>query len=186
MKFSAIILAGGLSHRMGSNKALIPYRGKPLIQYAVEVAQAVTNDILISANSRDLDHLGFPVVPDLLAVQAPLAGIHAGLSASNTAWNLILTCDMPGITTVLIERMVTLLDDEVRIVVPEHHGFIEPLCGFYHRSLLQTIESNLKSGKMSPLDLIRESTSRFLSLHSDEEITEPHLFRNINRPEDLK
>lgn len=186
MGISAIILAGGLSQRMGSPKALIPYRGKPLIQYSLDLAAMVTTTTLISANGHDLDHLGFRIVPDLYPVKAPLAGIHAGLTVSPSLWNLVLSCDMPGVTPDLIRRLWPLLNDEIRIVVPAHHGFIEPLCGFYHQSLLSVIETNLKSGKYSLLDLIREAPTRFLTFEADEEHTAFDLFRNINTREDLE
>ena len=186
MKFSAIILAGGLSQRMGSPKALIPYRGKPLIQYSVDLATTVTAVTFISANGHDLDHLGFRVVPDIYPVKAPLAGIHAGLTASPHLWNLVLSCDMPGITRDLIRRLWPLLNDDFQIVVPAHHGFIEPLCGFYHKSLLPVIEANLQSGKYSLLDLIREASTRFLTFEADEEHTTLDLFRNINTQKDLE
>ncbi len=184
--FSAIILAGGRSQRMGSPKALTLYRGKPLIQYPLDLAAIVTTVTFISANGHDLDHLGFRVIPDIYPVKAPLAGIHAGLTASPYLWNLVLSCDMPGVSLDLIRRLWPLLNDEFQIMVPAHHGFVEPLCGFYHHSLLPLIEANLKSGKYSPLDLIREAPTRFLTFEADEEHTALELFRNINTREDLE
>ena len=69
MNFTAIILAGGQSRRMGSNKALISYLGKPLIRYSIDLALQFSNDILLISNNHDLDYLGFPVIPDRFRVK---------------------------------------------------------------------------------------------------------------------
>jgi molybdopterin-guanine dinucleotide biosynthesis protein A len=185
MNFTVIILAGGQSSRMGSNKALTPFFGKPLIVYSIDVARLFTGNILISANNHDLDYLGFPVVKDELKVRAPLAGIHAGLRASNTDWNLILSCDMPNITKALLERLSAGLDQQVRMVLPLHDGFIEPLCGFYHRDLISLIERNFKDGKLSLLDLPGDVPHKLIDLadRPPEEIA--LLFKNVNEKKDL-
>ncbi len=185
MKFTTIILAGGQSSRMGSNKALIPYFGKQLIQYSIDLGLQFTPDIIISANNRDFDYLHFPVVKDISAVKAPLAGVHSGLAASMTDWNLILTCDMPNITKELIDGLILELDEHVMMVLPAHDGFVEPLCGFYHKALIPLIESNLTAGKFSLLDLLGQAPHRLLEITGmpSEEIT--FLFKNVNEKRDL-
>jgi molybdopterin-guanine dinucleotide biosynthesis protein A len=183
--FTTIILAGGQSSRMGSNKALILYHGKPLVQYSIDLAKSFSSDILISSNSHDLDHFGHIVVPDILEVKAPLAGIHAGLKASGTPWNLILTCDMPNITADLVNRLQGFLDKDVQLVLPTHNGFTEPLCGFYHRDMILLIEENYNAGRISLLDLPGQAKHRFISMDtfSTEELSS--LFRNMNERKDL-
>jgi molybdopterin-guanine dinucleotide biosynthesis protein A len=185
MNFTAIILAGGQSSRMGANKALIHYRGKPLIQYSVDLALAFTNEVLISSGNHDLDHLGFPVVADNLAVKAPLAGIHAGLNTSHTDWNLVLTCDMPNISKELIEELLSVTDDNHRMVVPQHDGFLEPLCGFYHRDIIPILENNFLAGKFSVLDLPAEVPHRFVMMTDKVPGEIASLFKNVNEKRDL-
>jgi molybdenum cofactor guanylyltransferase len=186
MNFTSIILAGGQSSRMGANKALVPFLGKPLIQYSIDLARSFTNEILISANNHDLDFLGFPVVNDLYNVKAPLAGIHSGLKSTRSDWNLVLTCDMPNVTKELICLLLSSLEYDLRMVVPHHGGFVEPLCGFYHRDLIPLIESNFAEKKLSLLDLPGSVPHRFIRMEDDltpEEIT--RLFRNINEKRDM-
>lgn len=185
MNLTAIILAGGKSKRMGENKALVPFLGKSLIQYAIDLALKFTDDILISANTRDLDQFGFQVIPDIADVKAPLAGIHSGLRASATDWNLVLTCDMPNVSKEVIRMLLYSLDDNLRMVVPSHNGFIEPLCGFYHKRILPVMESNMTIGKLSLLDLPGQVPHRFIEIEnlSSEEIV--LLFRNMNEKSDL-
>ncbi len=185
MNFTAIILAGGQSRRMGSNKALLSYHGKPLIQYSIDLALQFTNQILISANNRDLDYLGYPVIRDFFPVKAPLAGIHAGLRVSATDWNLVLTCDMPNVSKGLTDLLLTSLDDNLRMVVPQHDGFLEPLCGFYHRDLISLIENNIAAGKLSLLDLPGLVPHCFLNMAGVPSAEIACLFRNLNERKDL-
>ncbi len=185
MNLTAIILAGGKSKRMGENKALVPFHGKSLIQYSIDLALKFTGDILLSANNRDLDQLGFPVIPDAVDIKAPLAGIHSGLLASATDWNLVLTCDMPNVSKEVISLLMSSLDENLRMVVPCHNGFIEPLCGFYHKRILPVMDINIKTGKLSLLDLPGQVPHRLMEINflSPDEIR--RLFMNVNERGDL-
>ncbi len=185
MHFTAIILAGGQSNRMGTNKALITFQGKPLIQYSIELALSFTRDILICANNNDLEHLGFPIIKDFFPVSAPLAGIHAGLQTSRTNWNLALTCDMPNVTASLIDRLITRLNNHVHMVIPAHDGFVEPLCGFYHRGMISSIEQNIAQGRLSLLDLLRIAPNDIVQINSVTGENPAFLFKNVNATKDL-
>ena len=170
---------------MGSNKALIPYLGKPLIQYSIGLALQFDNDIVISSNNHDLDYLGFPVIPDQFKVKAPLAGIHAGLKSSRTDWNLILTCDMPNISRELIDMLLSALNENLRMVVPLHYGFLEPLCGFYHKDLLPLIEYHIALKKFSLLDLPESVPHTLVPLPGMPMEEIKFLFKNVNKKRDL-
>ena len=185
MDFTTIILAGGQSKRMGANKALIPYLGKLLVQYSIDLALSFNNKILISANNHDFDYLGFPVINDIYKDSAPLSGVHAGLKSSSSDWNLVLSCDMPNVTKKLIDKLLSVLNDDLRMVVPRHDGFPEPLCGFYHRNLIPLIETNFIEKKLSLLDLPGSVPHRFLTMAdmATEEIA--LLFKNVNERKDL-
>ncbi len=170
---------------MGSNKALLEYGGRPLIQYSLELAGTLTSDIYIIDNGRDLNRLGYPVVRDIFPVSAPLAGIHAGLMASPHPWNLVLTCDMPGVSPELIRYMITFLPERRKVLVPIHNGLVEPLCGFWHHDILPELENQLNSERYSPLELIRNFPERMIDLTGDIRFNPAQLFRNMNNPADL-
>ncbi|MCX6277240.1 MAG: molybdenum cofactor guanylyltransferase [Bacteroidetes bacterium] len=185
MNFTAIILAGGRSRRMGANKALMAFRGKPLIQFSIDLALQFTNRILIVSNSHELDSIGFPVIGDRFPIKAPLVGIHAGLEVSETPWNLVLTCDMPNVSKGLIELLIAGLPHADKLLVPTHDGFVEPLCGFYHRDLLQQIAANIESGRLSPLDMITDISNRVMSVGDLAGETPAYVFKNVNSTNDL-
>lgn len=185
MHFSTIILAGGQSSRMGSNKALMQFAGKQLIQYPIDLARSFGSDVFISANNHELDFLGIKVITDLLPVNAPLAGIHAGLKSSRADWSLVLTCDMPNVTGELINRLLAAINESLWMIVPRHDGFTEPLCGFYRRDIIATLEDNFLAGKLSLLDLPGSVPCRFIDLDDIPPGERALLFRNVNEKNDL-
>jgi molybdenum cofactor guanylyltransferase len=185
MKFTAIILAGGLSQRMGTDKALLQYNGKPLIRYSIDLALCFTRNILISTNQDELQKFGFPIVNDIYQIKAPLSGIHAGLKFSITDWNLVLTCDMPNVSVQLIRYLISAMEPGKELILPGHDGYIEPLCGFYHKNLLPFIETNFEKHKYSPLDLLELNTSRIIEMEGllTEKLSDE--FKNMNEKNDL-
>jgi molybdopterin-guanine dinucleotide biosynthesis protein A len=185
MNLTSIILSGGKSSRMGKDKALILYLGKPLISYSIDLALNFTRNIIISSNRDEHKILGFPVVHDIYPIRAPLAGIHAGLKFSDTDWNLVLSCDMPNVSAQVVDYLLSNLDEKVNLVLPEHDGFLEPLCGFYHKSLKNIIESNIKRNLFSPLDLLKSAPNRILKMDDilKDDITS--IFKNVNAGNDL-
>jgi molybdenum cofactor guanylyltransferase len=185
MKLSAIILAGGRSRRMGRNKALMPFRGKPLIRYSIDLAQNFTRNILISSNYEELQGIGFPLVHDIFSVNAPLAGIHSGLLTSSTGWNLVLTCDMPNVSAETIRYLITKLEKKKSLILPGHDGYIEPLCGFYHRSLIPIIEKNFNTGKLSPLDLLETERYSIVPMEGVLNKDLSFIFKNMNEKKDF-
>jgi molybdenum cofactor guanylyltransferase len=185
MNLTAIILAGGQSSRMGIDKAFILYNGKPLIRYSVDLALGFTKTILISTNQDQFQDPGFPVIKDIYPVKAPLAGIHAGLKVSKTEWNLVLTCDMPNVSPQLIDYLVSKLEKKSLLVLPAHDGYIEPLCGFYHKRLIPLIESDFGKNQFSPLDLLKQVPHRIINLENFPDESPSFLFKNINEKKDL-
>ena len=80
-KISATILAGGKSKRFGLDKSMYIYKGKPLIEYVIDIVKTAIEDISIIADNGDrFEYLGFPVLPDLVHEIGPLGGIYTALS----------------------------------------------------------------------------------------------------------
>ena len=170
---------------MGSTKALVSWSGKAVIAYAIDVSLLITNNLIISSNGNDLEFLGFPVVKDLYPVNAPLAGIHAGLKSSPTEWNLVLSCDMPNLSRELIDMLLCELGNEIMMILPQHDGFLEPLCGFYHKDLVPVIESSFAAGKLSMIDLCKSVPHKLVSTAEMAPQEIAFLFRNVNEMKDL-
>ena len=71
MDCTGIILAGGKSSRMGSDKGLLPYKGKPLVTYAIEVLRPLTDRIIIVGNNEAYKQFDCPLIPDEIADCGP-------------------------------------------------------------------------------------------------------------------
>ena len=93
---TGVILAGGRSSRMGTDKALIEFDGEPLGERVLRMLRAACDPILVaSGDGRRLGSLGVPQVADVVAEAGPLGGIVAGLEAAETDLVAVVAVDMP-------------------------------------------------------------------------------------------
>ncbi|MDE2629391.1 MAG: nucleotidyltransferase family protein [Alphaproteobacteria bacterium] len=132
-RIGAVVLAAGLSSRMGANKLLLPFRGKPLIRLAVEAAAAsrATTVVVVTGNNAEKVKAA---VSDLLVKFVENKDYTKGLSGSlkcglrtlpSTCEGVaILLGDMPLVTSGLLDRMIAVFDpgQGCAIVVPVRHG----------------------------------------------------------------
>jgi molybdopterin-guanine dinucleotide biosynthesis protein A len=99
---TAAILAGGKSSRMGANKALITFRGTPMIDAVIGAVRPIAAEIIIVADDgAPYAPLRLAVVPDIHPDRGPLGGLHAALNASLTEDILLLSCDIPAFHSLL-------------------------------------------------------------------------------------
>lgn len=144
MQTTGIILAGGKSSRMGTNKALLEIDGKTVIERIVEKLGPIVDNLIIVTNSfEEFAFLELPMVEDEWKGIGPLAGIHAGLTASKTERNLIVACDMPFISpelgTLLLEQLV-----EYEAVVPQITEQLHPLFAAYKRGVKEEVKKAIE------------------------------------------
>lgn len=182
---TGIVIAGGKSLRMGAEKGLISFGGKPLITYPIGVLNEVCKQVIISANSHSYDFLGLPVIADHIPGGGPMTGIYSGLLASVTDYDLILSCDMPMITVALLQHLIASAA-ESRAAVAFHKGFAEPLCGIYHRSLATELESHISAGKFKLVSFLEEIGTHFVEIDESLPFYHPDLFLNVNTPQDVE
>lgn len=184
-KVTGIILAGGLSSRMGEDKSIMLFRGKPLIMYGIESLSALCEKVIISSNLSVFDFSGCEVWPDELPVQAPINGLYTCLKRSETDWNIILTCDMPLTGSQLFAYLLE-KHYGMDAVIPVHgQGFVEPLCGLYNRSTLNQLETQVQIGQFSIMKLLQSIRCRYVNIGPDLEFYSKEMFSNLNTPADL-
>jgi molybdopterin-guanine dinucleotide biosynthesis protein A len=182
---TGFVLAGGMSSRMGENKSLMLFHGRPMITYAIEILSPLCEKVVISSNLRAYDFTGCEVWSDELPVQASINGLYSCLKRSETPWNIILTCDMPFAGS----RLFTCLLGQARdtdAVIPVHgQGLVEPLCGLYSRSALPVLEQHMQEGQYSILKLLRSIRCRYVDIGPDRDFYNPEMFTNLNTPADM-
>jgi molybdopterin-guanine dinucleotide biosynthesis protein A len=186
VKVTGIVLAGGLSSRMGEDKSRMPFKGKPLIMYGIEALSPLCEKVIISSNFPVYDFTGCDVWPDELPVGAPINGLYSCLKRSETAWNLVLSCDMPFTGTELFAYLLEQAHDDEDALIPQHaEGLAEPLCGLYNRSSLDVFEQRVKLEQYSILQLLQAIRCRYVSIGPDQEFYSREMFSNLNSPADL-
>jgi molybdopterin-guanine dinucleotide biosynthesis protein A len=106
-----LILAGGQGRRMGSvDKGLQPLQGRPMIQHVIERLVPQVDSLLINANQnlKRYAEFGCRVVPDRISGFAgPLAGLDAGLNATDAPLIVTVPCDSPFLPHDLVARLAT-------------------------------------------------------------------------------
>src|SRR4030095_5655209 len=142
---TAVILAGGKSSRMGTDKGMMNFRGKEMISYVIDAVQPLTYRLFIVANTSEYMKFGFPVYQDLFKECGPIGGIFTALTSSTTTWNLIVACDMPFINSDILMPLINARNG-FDLIMPRHKGQPEPMCAMYNKSGLPIIEKQIESG----------------------------------------
>jgi molybdopterin-guanine dinucleotide biosynthesis protein A len=182
---TGVILAGGESSRMGSNKALLPYRGGRFIESIYRQLSGLFDEVLVVTNTPEqYAFLGCRMVSDIYHGMGALAGLHAGVVNSRTPHIFSVACDMPYLNDSLIRALVA-RRHQGDVIIPESDDGLEPLHAVYCRSCIPAMDAALQAGKRRLVSFYSEiqavifpgNTVRFV---------DPDLnsFRNINTPED--
>jgi molybdenum cofactor guanylyltransferase len=183
---TGIILAGGTSRRMGTDKGLVLFKGQSLIRYSIEVFQEICSEIIISSNIDSYDHLGFKVVPDLQPDTGPMGGIYSCLKQSANDLNLVLSCDMPFVKSGIFYILEAKRGDS-RICVPwyEQDQF-EPLCGIYHKEVLEEMQCFILNKNYKLPDLFKSTLFTPVRIAELNPPLVKNYFFSINSPADLE
>jgi len=185
MEVTGIILAGGKSSRMGTDKGLQLLCGKPLIGYAIEALSGICENLIISSSSEVYHSFGYLVVDDEFPGIGPMGGIYSALKQSKTEKNLVLSCDLPFVTIELLEYILE-NSDGYEVAVPyEGNRHYEPLCGFYHVSVLDILSNYIKKGNYKLPDLFDEIAINKLVIGNELPFYHKDLFLNVNTSSDL-
>ncbi|MDR6999426.1 molybdenum cofactor guanylyltransferase [Neobacillus niacini] len=154
MKAAAIILSGGKSSRMGTNKALLKINEKTNIERLAEELKGYFAEIILVTNHPDeYRFLGVKMVSDQFPGLGPIAGLHAGLRASNHEVNIVVACDMPFVSGVLAKKITAKVDGS-DAVIPIIDGKKQPLFAAYHRRILPVVEESIEKGNLRMTQLL--------------------------------
>jgi len=182
----AVLLAGGQSRRMGTDKALLRVGSTPMIARLIAECRRLTDEIRISAAAGgDYASFGVPVVPDVHAEQGPLSGLHAGLLSTVRPFVLLLACDLPGARADWLRRVIAFAPHHDAVIPRTADGRVHPLCAVYSRRCLPAVEHNLASGRNKMTALFDGGELRVLWLDGASGGFADRDLHNINTPEDL-
>jgi molybdopterin-guanine dinucleotide biosynthesis protein A len=186
---SLCIQAGGKSSRMGVDKGLVNFCGKPMLQNVLDRLGKLSDDkYIITERADEYRKFGLPIYPDFYKNYGALAGLHSGLKNASHDIVYMVACDMPFAGKNLFLYMGRILEtSEVDVVIPlTEHGH-EPMHAVYRKkTCLPAIENAIQNQKkrlISWFDQVRVIAVGEKQLRSfDPELS---AFLNINTPDEL-
>jgi molybdopterin-guanine dinucleotide biosynthesis protein A len=183
------VQAGGASRRMGQDKALMPFLGRPLIQRVVDRLAPIADEMIVTTNSPDDYHfLGLPLFPDLRPGRGALGGLYTALSSATREAVAVVACDMPFASASLIEAANRLLvEEEADVVIPNSGDGLEPLHAVYRcKTCIPAIEAAIDADQWKLISWFPQVKVHILQ--PDEiKLYDPSrlAFWNLNTPEEF-
>ena len=164
---TGIILAGGKSSRIGSDKGFLLLNEKAFIQHIIEAMQPLVNDIIIVSNNPDYDIFNLKRVTDLIENSGPLAGIYTGLHHSNTENNLVLSCDVPLINTETLKKLTTNIEEHIDVIQLESKGKTMPLIAMYKTHCKNKFFKLLQQGEKRLRFAVKQCKVKTITLNTE-------------------
>lgn len=187
-EYSAIILAGGESKRMGQKKSTLLLQGKTFIEIIIDkLIDIGISEILISGYEYDLEKYTdtgcvLKTVKDIYEKKGPLAGIHAGLEAAAHNSVLIVTEDAPLVPIDFMKQLMQEHEEnDSSITVTRSGDRFQPLLGIYDKSLISECDDILQGDKATVRALIDRVGCGEETFDGDE-----ILIRGCNTPEEYE
>jgi len=185
------IQAGGESSRMGEDKALKTFLGRPLIQRVVERLASVADELIVTTNRSD--HYAFLNLPlslraDLKPGRGALGGLYTAIASAKHPIVAVVACDMPFASASLLEASSRLLlEEEVDVVIPKSEEGYEPLHAVYRRATcLPAIESAIVADQWKVIAWFPQVKVRVLTSDEVKQYDPSGLaFWNVNTPEEF-
>jgi len=205
---TAVVLAGGQSRRMGTDKALLSLGGRTLIEAVIATVSALSSEVIVVSNAtQSLRHLGVRLVSDVYPGKGSLGGIYTGLRQARTPYSLVVACDMPFLNLPLLRYMASLAS-QADVVIPRASDpsrpqarrqdsitaqditakelHLHPLHAIYAQACQHPIERLLAAGELRIIDFFPEVRVRYVEEAEVDRFDVAHLsLFNVNTPADL-
>ena len=186
---TVVIQAGGASSRMGEDKALKIFLGKPLIQRVIERMIPIADEIIVTTNRpAEYAFLNLRLVPDLKPGRGALGGLYTAIASAAHPLVAVVACDMPFASQMFFEGARRLMvKEEADVVIAKTDEGYEPLHALYRReTCLPAIESAIDADQWKVIAWFPQVKVRVLT--PDEiKLLDPSglCFWNLNTPEEF-
>ena len=187
---TGIVLAGGMSRRLGRDKAVETIEGQSLISRVLDSLSPVAQELVVVVNNHEREEeLALPdsvvVAVDIYPDTGSLGGIFTGLSASSNHWGFVVACDMPFLNLELLEYLLSQRGGH-DVVVPVIDHRPEPTHAAYSRVCLPAIETRLRANDLKIAKFFDDVRAKYVSQRNIEDLDPGGLsFFNVNTEEDL-
>ena len=193
MSLSCIVLAGGQSKRMGTDKAFLDYKGKPFLRHILENLSSVSDNIVVVVNRDFKDYetiiKDIPqviLVKDLYPYEGPLNGIISAKSEIKNKEVFISTCDIPILSIEFIKYLAKKIDG-YDMVLPVVDSKKQPFNTIYKTKTLEIAEKLFNEGNRSLMKWIDNLKKIIINQSEIRQFKNAiFMYKSINTPEDYK
>ncbi len=187
LPYSAAILAGGRSRRMGRDKSILEIGGVPLIRRIADGLEEIFSRVFVVANERErFEQMGLDVVGDIHPGNDSLGGLHAAVASAESPHVFVAGCDMPLLRPALIRGLASLVEGW-DVVIPVKDDYPEPLCAFYGEKCAPHIEESISRGRLKMIGFHEHARVRRVEEAAWREWDpEGASFLNANTPEEFE
>lgn len=182
-EITGIILAGGKSERMGTDKGLLELKGKPFICHIYDAMRAVVgaNIVVVSSNAA-YDALGYRRIEDMISDKGPVGGLYTALKQSKTKLNLVLSVDVPLVSTELLTWLLENHDESYLMTQLSSNDKTSPLIAVYDRALRIPLAECIAGNQLKLKSLIDDIDHQTLDVPSKWKVQ----LQNVNTQEEYK
>ncbi|WP_310559136.1 molybdenum cofactor guanylyltransferase [Flavobacterium sp.] len=170
------ILCGGKSSRMQSEKGLALYKNKPFIEHIIDAVLPITSTIQLITNSSEYDYLKYDTIKDVIIDKGPMGGIYTALLHSDTDLNLILSCDIPLISTTMLLELIEKYNSSFDVSIFEETNRVHPLIGIYSKNVLPMLKNRIDANELKMMHFISNSKHQLIWIEDENR----QQFQNIN------
>lgn len=183
------VQAGGQSSRMGEDKALKAFLGRPLIQRVIERLSPIGDEIIVTTNRpADYAFLSLRLVSDLKPGRGALGGLYTAIASATHPIVAVVACDMPFASAKFFEAASRIMvEEEADVVIAKSEEGFEPLHALYRRdTCLPAIEAAIDADLWKVIAWFPQVKVRVLTSEEIELLAPDNLaFWNVNTPEEF-
>jgi len=186
---TVVIQAGGMSSRMGEDKALKPFLGRPLIQRVIDRVASIADEILVTTNRpEDYAFLNVRLLPDLKPGRGALGGLYTAITSATSPLVAVVACDMPFASAIFFEgaRKLLVKEDADVVIAKTDEGY-EPFHALYRReTCLPAIEAAIDADQWKVIAWFPKVKVYELTLEEVKDFDPSGVcFWNLNTPEEF-
>ncbi len=169
-----LVVCGGKSSRIGKDKSLLDYHGKPQRYYLYDMLGSITDEVFISCNKDQAP--GIPSEYKTIVDSAdyeeigPMAALLSAFKKYPKADFLVVGCDYPFINNHHLKKLLNVKLETIPAVAyyDKIEEKFEPLLGVYHNNIKPTLKKHFKEGNYSLESVLEEVDAYRINAKSTE------------------
>ena len=179
-----LVLAGGASSRMQSDKAALLYQGQTQLTRTVALMRAHLVEVFVSVRAdqvHDPLRSPYPLIVDAVPGSGPIAGIRSAMQSHPEAAWLVVACDLPFLSDAVIVNLLTSRAGNIATAYRSSHDDLpEPLCAIWEPTAAAALQAYQEGGGSCPRKFLIRANIALLAPLGE------HALDNVNTPDDYQ